>query len=98
MYHGDQQFENGHRPIEHSCRKESEKLKFRTLIVTYIFKEQKYKDEKEVTEIGSLYQELKFKRAKKKRKGNILFPTEEERKHKLRIRCKNYQKKSIGGR
>ena len=27
VYHKDQQFEDGHRPIEHSCRKENEKLK-----------------------------------------------------------------------
>ena len=32
MFHGNQHFEEGHRPIEHSCKKGIEKLKCRTLI------------------------------------------------------------------
>ena len=36
VYQGDQQFEDGHRPIEHSCSREIEKLKIRILIHKYI--------------------------------------------------------------
>ena len=32
VYHGDQQFEDGHRPIKHGCKKENKNLKRRTLI------------------------------------------------------------------
>ena len=46
VYHGDEQFEDGDRSIEHSCRKENEKLKCRTLIETNISGEPKYKDKK----------------------------------------------------
>ena len=37
VYHGDQLFEDRHRPIEHNCRKENEKLECRILIETNIF-------------------------------------------------------------
>ena len=46
MIHGDQQFQEGHRPIEDSCKKENEKLKCRTLIETNIVRECKDRDEK----------------------------------------------------
>ena len=32
VFHGNQHFEERHRPKEHSCKKEKEKLKCRTLI------------------------------------------------------------------
>ena len=36
VFHGNQKFEEGYRQIEHSCKKENEKLKCRTLIETNI--------------------------------------------------------------
>ena len=46
VYHKDQQFEDGHRPIEHSCRKENEKLKWRTLDRDKYIWGSKYRNEK----------------------------------------------------
>ena len=36
IFHGDQQFKNGHRPIEHCCSKGKKELKCNTLIETNI--------------------------------------------------------------
>ena len=36
IFDGDQKFKDKHRPIEHYCRKEDEKLKYNTLIETNI--------------------------------------------------------------
>ena len=46
VFYGNQQFEEEHRPIEHSNKKEKEKLKCRTLIETNIQGEPKYRDKK----------------------------------------------------
>ena len=43
VFYGNQHFEEGHRPIENSCKKEKEKLKFRTLIETNRQREPKYR-------------------------------------------------------
>ena len=45
VFHRNQHFEERDRPIESSCKKESKKLKFKTLIETYIQRESKYGDE-----------------------------------------------------
>ena len=74
VYHGNQHFEERHRPIEHSCKKKNEKLKCRTLIETNIQGETKYKDKKGnkyPDKIGRHYQ--KFRRAKRRRK-RIQYP------------------------
>ena len=55
ILHGNQQFKDGHRPIEHCCNKENEKLKCNTLIETNIQGEPKCKDEK-----GKEYRHRKF--------------------------------------
>ena len=64
--HGDHQFKDEHRPIEHCCRKENEKLKYNTLIETNIQGELKYRDEKDkitqtekISEIGLHIRKLK---------------------------------------
>ena len=44
VFHGNQHFEEGQRPIEHCCKKEKEKLKYRTLIEINIQGEPKYRD------------------------------------------------------
>ena len=44
VFHGHQQFKDRHRPIEHFCKKENEKLKCNTLIETNIQGEPKYRD------------------------------------------------------
>ena len=46
VFHGNQHFEEGHRPIDHSCKMEKEKLKYRTVIKTNILGKPKYRDEK----------------------------------------------------
>ena len=76
VYHRDQQFDNGHRSIKHSCKNKNEKLRCKTLIETNILGETKYKDQKgneysniEIYEIGRLYQILKFRTAKRKVRG-----------------------------
>ena len=46
VFYGNQHFEEGHRPIEHSFKIENEKLKFSTLIETNIQGKPKYRDEK----------------------------------------------------
>ena len=46
VYHGNQHFEERHRPIEHSCKKENEKIKCRALIETTIQEKLKYRDKK----------------------------------------------------
>ena len=46
LFHGNQHFEEGHRPIKHSCKKENKKLKCRTLSETNILEESKYRDRK----------------------------------------------------
>ena len=53
VYHGDQQFEDEHRPIEYSCKKKNKKLKCRTLIETNILEKSKYRDKK-----GIKYQDI----------------------------------------
>ena len=65
IFHGDQQFKDRHRPIEHFCRKENEQLKFNTLIETNI--QDKYRDKKgkEYTDIEN-FLNLKSKEEKKK--------------------------------
>ena len=45
VFYRNQNFEVEHRPIEHSCKKENEKLKCRTLIEINIQGEPKYRDE-----------------------------------------------------
>ena len=44
IFHCDQQFKDGHIPIEHCCRKEIKKLKYNILIKTNIQGEPKYTD------------------------------------------------------
>ena len=53
VFHRNQHFEEGQRPVEHSCRKEKEKIKCRTLINTNIQRESKYryKKDKEYSDI-----------------------------------------------
>ena len=46
MFHGNQHFDEVHRPVDHSCKKEKVKLKWRALIETNIQGEPKYKEEK----------------------------------------------------
>ena len=46
VFHRNQQFEEEHRPIEHSCKEEKEKLKCKTLKETNILGEPKYRDKK----------------------------------------------------
>ena len=46
IFHGNQKFKDGNRPIEHCCSKENKKLKCNTLIETNIQGEPKYRDEK----------------------------------------------------
>ena len=86
VFHGNQHFEEGHRPMEHRCKKEKEKLKFRTLIETNIHGEPKYRDEKgnKYSNIESFQnrmciQEIEIKESIKKRKGNIISSREEGR-------------------
>ena len=51
MFHENQNFEEEHRPIEHSCKKV---IKFRTLLEINIQGEPKYRDEK-----GNKYPDIK---------------------------------------
>ena len=46
VFHGNQHFEEEHRPKEYSCKKEKEKLKCSTVIETNIQGEPKYRCEK----------------------------------------------------
>ena len=46
IFRGDQQFKDGHKPIEHCCSKINKGLKCNTLIETNIQGEPKYRDEK----------------------------------------------------
>ena len=46
VLHRNQQFKEGHRTIEHSCKKENEKLQCSTLIETNILGKPKYRDGK----------------------------------------------------
>ena len=98
VYHGNHQFEDGHRPIEHSCKKGNEKLKYKTLIETNIFGESKYRDEKgnenpniKIFQNRTSLAESEIRQCQKKRKENTLSSKEEERRNKLKITCKNYQ-------
>ena len=46
IFHGDQQFKNGHRPIENFCSKGNEGLNCNTLIETNMQEKPKYRYEK----------------------------------------------------
>ena len=46
VFYRNQNFEVEHRPIEHSCKKENEKIKCRALIETTIQEKLKYRDKK----------------------------------------------------
>ena len=77
MFHGNQHFEEGHRPIEHSSKKENKKLKLRTLIDTNIQGEPKYIEEKgnkypviESFQNRTSLPEIEIQKILKKRKGN----------------------------
>ena len=97
MYHEEQQLEDGHRPIEHSCKKENEKSKCRTLIETNILEEPKYRDKKgkkypdiESFQNKTTLPEIEIQKSQRKRKEIALSSREEER-NKLRITNMNYQ-------
>ena len=78
MFYGDQQFNNGHTPIEHCCSKEDKKLQG----------EPKYRDKKgkEYTDIESFRNRTTLQEIEiKERKGHTLSPREEERMIKVRI-------------
>ena len=63
IFHGVQQFENGHKPIKHCCSKINEGLKCNTLIETNIQGEPKCRDEKgkEYTDIESFRNKIKLR-------------------------------------
>ena len=97
VFHGNQHFEERHIPIEHSCKKETEKLKYMTLIETNIQGEPKFRDKKgnKYLDIESFRNmtslpEIKIKKSLKKRKGDIIYPREEGRVIKVRITNKSY--------
>ena len=78
---------NGHRPKEHSCKKENEKLKYKTLIETNILGESKYRNENgyEYPNIKSFQNrtslpEIEIQESQRKRKGNILSPKDKGKK------------------
>ena len=62
IFHGDQQFKNGHRPIEHCCSKGNEGLKYNTLIEINIQVEPKCRDKKskEYTDMESFRNRTKI--------------------------------------
>ena len=94
-------FEEGSRPIEHSCKKEKEKLECRTLIKTNIQGKPKYTDKKsyKYQDIESFWNRMSLLEFEiQKRKGNIITPREDRRAIKVRITNKSYQKKQWGGR
>ena len=77
VFHENQQYEERHRPIEHSFKKKNKKLKCRTLIETNILGELKYRDEK-----NNKYPDIDIGQQKeKKRKGYTISPREEKRKN-----------------
>ena len=95
VFHGNQNFERGHRPIENSCKKKKERIKFRSLIETNTQGELKYRDKKgnKYPDIESFrnrmsLSEIEIKETLKKRKGNILLPREEGRTIKVNIKTR----------
>ena len=78
IFHGDQQFKDGHKPIEHCCSKRNEWLKCNTLIETNIQGEPKYRDEKgkEYTDIESFWNRTTLHEIEKQGKSK-----EEERRY-----------------
>ena len=98
VFHRKQNFEEGHKQIEYSCKKENEKLKCRTLIETNILGEPKYREKKgnKYSDIESFQNrmsisEIEIRESLKKIKGNIISPREERRAIKVRITNKSYQ-------
>ena len=96
VFYGNQQFEEGYSPIEHSCEKKKKKLKCRTLIEPYILGELKYRDKKgsKYPDIESFHNwtslpEIKIQESQRNRKGNTLFYREEQK----NLTRENYQAK-----
>ena len=93
VFYRNQHFEEGHRPIEYSCKKENEKVKCRTLIETNI--QQNLNPETKSPDIESLQNraslpEIEIQKSLKKRKGNIISLIEDGRIIKVRITNKSY--------
>ena len=98
VFYGNQHFEEGHRPIDHSCKMEKEKLKYRTVIKTNILGKPKYRDEKgnKYPDIESFQNrmslpKIEIQERSKKRKWNIISSRVEGKTIKVRITNKNYQ-------
>ena len=98
LFHGDQKFEDGHRPIEHRCSMEKGKLTCSTLIETNTEGLPKYVDEGGVAykDIESFRDrselpEIEIQECQRKRKGNTQSSSEEGRTMKVRITNRNYQ-------
>ena len=98
LCHGDQKFEEGHRPIEHRCILEKGKRTCRNLIEANREGLPKYMDEG-----GRAYQDIEsfrdrselpkieIQECQRTRKGNIQSSNEKERTMKMRITNRNYQ-------
>ena len=70
LFCGNLKFDDGHRPIEHSYKKENEKLKCRTLIETNIRGEPKYFHH------WIALPEIEIQENQKKREWNTISPKE----------------------
>ena len=99
IFHGNQQFKDGHRPIEYCCSKRNEGLKCNTLIDTIIQGEPKYRDKKgkeykniESVQIRTKLWEIEIEENQRKRKGDTLSPREEERMIKVRVTSRKKEK------
>ena len=100
-FHGDLQFKNGHKPIEHCCSEKNEKYSDRDKHTGGT----QYRDEKnkEYTNIESFrnrttLQEIEVKDNERKRKGNTLFLREEERIIKMIITRRKRREKNAKSR
>ena len=73
IFHGDQKFEDGHRPIKHCCSKENKKLKCNTLIDKHTGGTQMQRQKrKEYTDIESFGNRTKLQEIKIKRRYTVL--------------------------